>query len=143
MSDRFDSSEGGARVHVKPKRGRGWVVQAEHAPPLGRFKSRSRAISRGRALARAHNGNLVVHGRDGSVADVKDMSWMTGDAIYHVALRKGGGWAVKREGADRAARVLDDKKEAVALARELADARDGSLVVHLSTGAIEEIRDFG
>lgn len=53
------------------------------------------------------------------------------------------GWAVKREGSDRASAVLPTKEQAFERAREIAQREEGSVVVHKENGQIQEERTYG
>lgn len=52
------------------------------------------------------------------------------------------GWAVIREGANRASRVLDTKAEAVDVGREIAENQGTQLVIHRQDGSVQETRDY-
>ncbi len=57
----------------------------------------------------------------------------------HVVPRNGG-WAVRREGADRATSVHNSKKDAVERATDLAKKNSSRLIVHKQDGTIEKHR---
>lgn len=59
----------------------------------------------------------------------------------HVMAREDG-WAVIKEGSDRATRVLDTKAEAVEVAREIASNQGSKLVIHRQDGSVQETRDY-
>lgn len=65
-----------------------------------------------------------------------------GGPTQHVRARDDG-WAVVKEGADRATRVLDTKAEAVEVAREIASNQGSKLVIHRQDGSVQETRDYG
>jgi hypothetical protein len=63
---------------------------------------------------------------------------------YHVTPAPGGDWQVKREGAERADSVHEDKSDAVARARELGRASNyGQVIVHGRDGKIQTEHTFG
>ncbi len=62
--------------------------------------------------------------------------------VQHVMARDDG-WAVVKEGSDRATRVLDTKAEAVEVAREIASNQGSKLVIHRQDGSVQETRDYG
>ncbi len=71
--------------------------------------------------------SAVLEARQGGVA-----------TVYHV-LPHENGWAVKREGAERATSVHDTKKEAVSAGRDEAKGHLPSrLIVHKQDGAVQE-----
>ena len=61
----------------------------------------------------------------------------------HVVPSQRGGWAVRSTGARRAARVFNNKKQAVEFAREFAQKESGELYVHGRDGTIKERRSYG
>ncbi|NBB74854.1 MAG: DUF2188 domain-containing protein [Bacteroidetes bacterium] len=62
----------------------------------------------------------------------------TGTTVYHVSPHEKG-WAVKREGAERATSVHETKKEAVSAAREEAKAHVPSrLIIHKQDRSVQE-----
>jgi poly(hydroxyalkanoate) granule-associated protein len=63
--------------------------------------------------------------------------------VYHV-VPQDEGWAVKKEGTDRAINVMDTKAEALERARDLAKNQEPSrLVVHRKDGTIQEQYAYG
>ncbi len=54
----------------------------------------------------------------------------------HVLPRKNG-WAIKKEKADKAQAIFDNKMEAVSRARNIAKENNGSLIIHRKTGTIQ------
>lgn len=66
---------------------------------------------------------------------------MTGKG-KHVVPRHDG-WAVRSSGASRAAKVFDNRQEAVSYARGLAKKAHGELYVHGKDGTIKERRSYG
>jgi poly(hydroxyalkanoate) granule-associated protein len=63
--------------------------------------------------------------------------------VYHL-LPKEDQWAVRREGEDRNLRVLDTKREALNVAREIAQGHEPSrLVVHRADGTIQDSFNYG
>lgn len=53
------------------------------------------------------------------------------------------GWAVKKEGSDRASRVTDTQKEAIQVGREFAKKEKAELVIHGENGKIRQKDSFG
>ena len=53
------------------------------------------------------------------------------------------GWAVKKDGADRASRVMDTQKEAIRIAREQAMRSGTELLIHGQNGKIREKNSYG
>ena len=63
---------------------------------------------------------------------------------YHVTPTDDGDWKVKRQGADRADSVHEDKSDAVARAKELAKSNPlGQLIVHGRDGKIQTEHTYG
>ena len=60
----------------------------------------------------------------------------------HVVTHENG-WAVRREGSDRASAVERTKEEAVDRGREIAQRERGELVIHGEDGRIQEGRSYG
>ncbi len=52
------------------------------------------------------------------------------------------GWAVRREGADRASAVTRTKDQAVDRARDIAGRERGAVVIHRENGTIQEERTY-
>ena len=67
---------------------------------------------------------------------------MSKPAPHHVVPHENG-WAVRREGADRASAVTPTKDLAVDRAREIAGREGGSVVIHRENGTIQEERTYG
>ena len=64
-------------------------------------------------------------------------------SVYHL-LPKEDEWAVRREGEDRNLRVLDTKRKALDVARDIAQAHEPSrLVVHRADGTIQDSFHYG
>lgn len=57
---------------------------------------------------------------------------------YHVSLNKDGKWQVKGEKAEKALKLFDTQKEAIAYAEEIADNQDGNIVIHKKDGKIRK-----
>ena len=55
----------------------------------------------------------------------------------------GDGWAVKREGADRASKITDTKAEAIEAAQNIAYRNDDEIIVHNRQGHITQGRKYG
>ena len=64
---------------------------------------------------------------------------MSDKAFYHIYPAHGGGWEVKRAGADRASGHFNRKADAVVHARDLAKRSGTELVVHGKNGRIQEM----
>ena len=61
---------------------------------------------------------------------------------HHVVPHQNG-WAVRREGADRASAVTRTKDQAVDRARDIAERERGAVVIHRENGTIQEERTYG
>lgn len=62
----------------------------------------------------------------------------------HVTLRSDSGqWAVKTQGAEKAAGLFQTQAEAIAAAREIAVNRKGELFIHDKGGRIRDRDSFG
>lgn len=61
---------------------------------------------------------------------------------HHVVPHQSG-WAVRREGSDRASAVTPTKDKAVERAREIAEREQGGIVIHGENGRIQEERTYG
>lgn len=62
---------------------------------------------------------------------------------YHVVSNPDGGWAVRREGAERASKRFESKEDAVRYARSICQGEQVELVVHRSDGTIREKNSYG
>lgn len=60
----------------------------------------------------------------------------------HVIPKQHGRWAVRSTGRSRAARVFDDKDQAVKYAKSIAQKDHGELYVHGKDGTIKERRSY-
>ena len=65
------------------------------------------------------------------------------DRAYHVVSNPDGGWAVRREGAERASKRFQNKEDAVRYARFICKGARVDLVVHRSDGTIREKNSYG
>jgi len=64
--------------------------------------------------------------------------------VYHVEPREGGQWATQRSGTSRAASVSDNKSDAIAEARRLAQQHPlGQVKIHGEDGRIEREYTYG
>lgn len=62
----------------------------------------------------------------------------------HVTHRKDDGkWQVKKEGNEKASKLVDTKKEAEKVGRELAKKEKSELVIHNKDGKISDKDSFG
>ncbi len=52
-------------------------------------------------------------------------------------IKRGSGWALKNEGAQRAAKVFDTKESAITHARTMTKRSGADLVIHASDGSVE------
>jgi len=69
---------------------------------------------------------------------------MTSRRVYHVTPAGEGDWKVKERGADRAVKVLEDKADALDLAKDLAkNAALGQVIVHGRDGVIQTEYTYG
>lgn len=57
--------------------------------------------------------------------------------IIHYVLPLGNGWVVKNSAANNFTFITDSKKEAVSMARSIAQVKHSELVVHRKNGSIE------
>lgn len=63
--------------------------------------------------------------------------------IYHVT-PVGDDWKVKERGAERAVKVLEDKADAVRLAKELAQSAGlGQVIIHKNDGSFQTEHTYG
>jgi hypothetical protein len=64
--------------------------------------------------------------------------------IYHVTPAGDGDWKVKERGAERAVRIVEDKSDALSLAKDLAKhANLGQVIVHGRDGVIQTEYTYG
>ena len=64
--------------------------------------------------------------------------------VYHVVPSGNGDWKVKEIKADRAVKILEDKSDALNLAKQLAkNANIGQVVVHGKDGVIQTEYTYG
>lgn len=61
----------------------------------------------------------------------------------HVVRHKDGGWATKKEGADRAGSRHDTQREAIERAREQAIREKTEVVIHGKDGKIRDSDSYG
>lgn len=61
----------------------------------------------------------------------------------HVIPKAGGGWAIKRSGAERVSQVFDSQEKAINHARNLARREGGELYVHGRDGTIKQRDSYG
>lgn len=57
---------------------------------------------------------------------------------YHVSLHPDGKWQVKAEKADKALKLFDTQKEAIAYAKKVADNQDGNIAIHKTNGQMRK-----
>lgn len=57
---------------------------------------------------------------------------------YHITQREDEKWQVKCEGAEKALKLFDTQKEAIAYAKTVADNQEGSIVIHKVDGSIRK-----
>lgn len=63
--------------------------------------------------------------------------------IYHVT-PDGADWKVKERGAERAVKILEDKSDAIQLAKDLArSAGLGQVIIHRNDGQIQTEHTYG
>jgi uncharacterized protein YdaT len=60
----------------------------------------------------------------------------------HVTKRDGG-WAVKTEKSERAVKITETQKEAIEIAREIAQNQKSEVVIHGTDGKIREKNSYG
>ncbi|MBI3771798.1 MAG: DUF2188 domain-containing protein [Gammaproteobacteria bacterium] len=61
----------------------------------------------------------------------------------HVVPHKDGGWATKKEGADRAGSKHDTQREAIDRARDQAKREHAEVVIHRQNGQIRDSDSYG
>ncbi|TWT61665.1 DUF2188 domain-containing protein [Rubinisphaera italica] len=61
---------------------------------------------------------------------------------YHV-VPQGEGWAVKREGADRASSLHETQRDAIQDGKRLAQTKKTELVIHRPNGQIRDSDSYG
>jgi uncharacterized protein YdaT len=91
------------------------------------------AISRAKDWAVNHGKEIESKAADSRSTDVKQH----GEDRYVIPYGKDK-WAIKNEGAERAEKVFDYKKEAVAQARKEARASNASLTIQKRTGKVQQ-----
>ena len=57
---------------------------------------------------------------------------------YHISLNKDGKWQVKGEKAEKALKLFDTQKEAIAYAESVSENQDGDIVIHKKDGKIRK-----
>jgi len=62
---------------------------------------------------------------------------------HHVVPSPGGGWDVKRNGANRASRHFDTKQEAVDRGRQISRNQESELIIHNLNGRISQSDSHG
>lgn len=67
---------------------------------------------------------------------------MSNEKRHHIVPHENG-WAVRREGHDRASVVTETKEQAVERGREIAERERGAIVIHGENGRIQEERTYG
>jgi len=79
-----------------------------------------------------------------SVADAKKIAQKVyKKRTYHVLRREDGNWSVQKQGAQRAVKLFERKKDAVEYARRLSKSTNLDLVVHRKDGSIEHSARHG
>jgi uncharacterized protein YdaT len=67
---------------------------------------------------------------------------MSNEKRHHVVPHQNG-WAVLREGGERASVVTETKEQAFERAREIAQREGGGVVIHGENGRIQQERTYG
>jgi len=63
--------------------------------------------------------------------------------VYHVT-PNGDDWKVKERGAERAVKILEDKSDAIQLAKDLAKSASlGQVIIHKGDGSIQTEHTYG
>ena len=57
---------------------------------------------------------------------------------YHISIREDGKWQVKGAKADKALKLFDTQKEAIAYAKVVAGNQEGNIVIHKVDGKIRK-----
>jgi len=68
---------------------------------------------------------------------------MSKQKSHHVVPNSGGGWDVKKSGAERSSKHCETKKEAVEKAREISQNQGTELVIHGKDGKIQQKDSHG
>ena len=61
---------------------------------------------------------------------------------HHIVPHENG-WAVRREGAERASTVTRTKEQAFEQARDIGQRERGEVIIHRENGTIQEERSYG
>ncbi len=108
----------------------GWSVRREGSERASRrFDNLMDALVWGRALADRQGTELVVH-------------WpplVRGKPFVRVATTINGAWSVRKSGASRASKLFSTRQEAREWGRMLSRKHGLELVVHRSSGSVEQI----
>jgi uncharacterized protein YdaT len=125
-------------IHVVPA-DEGWRIRTgDGEDDAAIYEKQSEAISQARVKAHEANTDIIIHRADGKIRERISLRRLDDGPTYHVSARDDD-WIVIEEGA---ARVLDDKAEAVAVGREIARHQHGALVIHRSDGSVQESHDY-
>jgi len=57
---------------------------------------------------------------------------------YHISYREDGKWQVKGEKAEKALKLFDTQKAAIAYAETIAEMQEGGIVIHKKDGKIRK-----
>lgn len=131
----------------------GWATKKEGASKAGSVSTTQKAaISKAVEQAKREKVEVVIHRKDGSIRDSdsygkgplppKDQKqWMVSKNNTHV-ISSGGGWAVRKEGAERASRVFDSRGAAIKHAKSTAKKSLAEVFVHGKDGTIKDRLSF-
>lgn len=124
-------------IHVVPV-GDVWAVRRESdSHPTARFSDYAEARQHARDLATEDNTDLVLHRADGTISDRESRRRLHDPDIEWHVLPADDGWDVRREGTDKAHRHCNTKRDALAIAREVARNQHGRLVIHRADGEVQ------
>lgn len=76
------------------------------------------------------------------VGKLRKLSARAAVESFHV-LPQDGGWAVRREGAQRSSSVHETQRQATAVARRLARRVGGELLIHSRDGSVRQRKSYG
>ena len=71
-------------------------------------------------------------------AHKKGSNNMAAGKKYHISRNKDGKWQVKGEKADKALKLFDTQKEAIAYAESVSKNQDGNVVIHKKDGKVRK-----
>lgn len=137
-TDDLDPNVKAPALHVVPV-GEDWAVRRESdSHPIARFTHYPEARQHARDLATEANTDLVLHRADGTISDRESRRRLHDDHIAWHVTPAADGWDVRREGTDKVHRHCNTKRDALAIAREVARNQHGRLVIHRADGEVQQ-----